>query len=159
LPSCYKKSSNIFVSFRKKFILFFRLKAKKLFKLQMAQIGLALKSLVFRYTKTKIDLFCLSFPLVLKTASIVSIFFAARLQQNYRLGGLTRSVLKTLIRCSELRGVVLKCSGRFTRAQRAKRMTVSANIKRIRPLGTFTALVDYAFKVAYLRNGACGIKV
>ena len=158
-PGRMKIYSNLFYSIKKKMILFHKLRSQKVAELKYYMLGKELKYQIFSNTNQMVNLFIMPFHLLHKSASIVGIFVATRLQQNYKLSRVMRIVIRTLLVCKEIKGIVIKCAGRFTRQQRAKRITVFADTRRFRPLSTFTSLIDYSFKLAYLKNGSCGIKV
>lgn len=56
----------------------------------------------------------------------------------------------------QLLGFRLKCSGRFSRKQRAS--SFSYTVGKV-PLSTVTAFVDFSMDSISLRFGACGLKI
>jgi hypothetical protein len=88
------------------------------------------------------------------TSEIMLKYMVRRLEQGYFLGSLAKSILKDYMK-SNL-GIRFKCSGRFTRVQRAQTYI----FKRGRtPLNTFNVKFDYNFKNVRLKYGLCGIKL
>jgi ribosomal protein S3 len=86
---------------------------------------------------------------------LYSRFVARRLKQRFNLFE-TMKVLKNYLKSDESNGYLFKCSGRFTKKQRA-------SIYKFRngsvPISTFSVPVHYAYDLVRLRYGTCCIKV
>lgn len=91
--------------------------------------------------------------------NIITRFIVLRLLHQFRVGEVIYPILKELNkkkRINKILGIMLICSGRLTKRQRA-----SKRIFRQEKIGlhTFSANVTYSFATARLKYGMCGIKL
>ena len=89
------------------------------------------------------------------TPQLYSRFTVRRLSQRFSLFETIR-VLKKYLSNSSLRGYLLRCSGRFTKKQRASVFTFR---KGAAPIATVGASVHYYDASVKLKYGACCIKI
>jgi hypothetical protein len=88
------------------------------------------------------------------TSDVILRYMTKRLEQGYYLVFLAKTLLKGYARSAL--GIRFKCSGRFTRSQRARTYI----FKRGRaPLNTFDVKFDYNYKSVRLKYGLCGVKL
>jgi len=82
-------------------------------------------------------------------------FIINRLKQRFSLFE-SFKVLKRFLSVPTLRGYLIKCSGRFTKKQRASTYIFR---KGSVPVGTFRAALDYHTEIVRLKYGTCCIKI
>lgn len=107
----------------------------------------------------KINLYFFILPFTLRPAALVGLFIVFKLLKKYTIRFVINTVVSALQRCNSIQGINIKCSGRFTRKQRAVNILVKSIEKQNRPLNTFTAFIDYSFRSVKLTNSLCGIKL
>jgi hypothetical protein len=88
------------------------------------------------------------------SASILSRYITRKLEYQYNLQEVVLPLMKGLEK--RVVGFVAKCSGRFTRVQRASQNVYQVGLA---PRSTLSMRFDYGFRATRLKYGVCGVKV
>jgi hypothetical protein len=88
------------------------------------------------------------------TAFSLGRYITRKLEYNYTLSEIMSPLMKGLE--GTLLGFFVRCSGRFTRAQRSQRKDFRLGLS---PQSTLSLSFDYAFRFSQLKYGVCGVKV
>jgi hypothetical protein len=136
-----------------------QIKKKVLSNLELYSFKETLTRYLEKHFKYCFNLYLFVLPFTLRPAALVCLFMSYKLLRKYSLRFVLNTVVFALQRCPSIQGVNLKCSGRFTRKQRAVSIRVNSVTKQNRPSNTFTAFIDYSFRSIKLENSLCGIKL